>query len=160
MISRPMTGTRRFLWGQHVAAALVLVVSGLLITGFVTRDRAPPVSFEHGEIIPNEVRAGQRVVVRWTTHWNRQCEGELSREVSGPDNVVKAYRMRVLRVPVYLGRQTADTTFIVPIGMPPGPATYDGIIRFTDCGLTSRWHPIVVQVPQLSFTVLPPPPAR
>jgi hypothetical protein len=121
----------------------------------ISYDRRAPVIFSEGEIMPRVVVGGTRVTVRWTVDWRRHCEGELSRQVVGKDQVIRAYRKRALRVPVNLGRQVSDTIFTVAKGLPAGPVLYEGIIRFPNCGVTSRQWPIEVRVPALNFVVGP-----
>jgi len=141
------------LWRQHIWAGTVLVLGAVTLASLVAADRTDPVILESGYIAEDPVRPGQRVHVRWTTTWQRQCEGVLSRELVGSDGVVKAYRKHFLRVPVNLGRQTSDTRFIVPEDMAQGEAVYSGIIRFHECGVTSRFVPLKVEVPEIGFSV-------
>lgn len=135
---------------HHVLALAATIALSI----FLAYDRREPLLFEHGEIVPEHAMPGERVIVRWTTDWRRQCEGVVSRDLVGSDNVIKIYRSRPLRVPAQLGRQTADTPFHLPETMPLGHAEYRAIVRFESCGITSRIWPLQLNVPALSFDVI------
>lgn len=138
---------------QNLLAIIVCGLVGLVLAFWLAADRAAPVRFIEGSIVPETVTPGQAVSVQWLDVWVRQCEATLSRELVGSDEIIRAYRSHPIRVPVKLGEQMSQTRFRVSANMPDGPATYRAILRFNDCGVTSRWWPIVVKVPSLHFTV-------
>lgn len=137
---------------QHALAALVMIGAGVGIAAIIGVDRAAPLRFEAGEILPDPAKPGTLLRVRWRTQWLRKCEGVNSRELVGSDAVIRPYAKYVMRIPAFLGEQTADTEFWLPWTMPSGPTTYRAVIRFDNCGYTSRWWPIEVRVPDVQFT--------
>lgn len=138
--------------GQHIVALLGSFALVAIVLWVVLVDRDEPVEFLNGSIIPDPAIAGQSVTVRWRTNWIRKCEGITSREVVGSDKIVRAYKKEPARIPVTLGRQVSDTVFMLAT-VPPGEAEYRGVLRFHECGFTSRWYPIDVTVPSLYFDV-------
>jgi hypothetical protein len=137
------------------AAALAVLLVGGLGAIAIKADRAAPLAFTEGHIAPQPAAPGSVVTVNWINTWLRVCEGELSRQLIGSDGVVRAYRKHFLRVPVNLGTQRSETRFRLPPSFPQGPAVYEGLIRFRDCGMTSRIWPLEVRVPELRFSVGP-----
>lgn len=144
---------RRNAW-PAIAAAGVLMFGAVGAIAIKT-DRAAPLTMIEGHIMPDTVSSGERVTVRWQVDWRRICEGELSRQLIGSDKIVRAYQKRFVRIPVNVGTQYSDTPFKLPPGLPAGETTYEGIIRFRDCGITSRFVPLEVKVPPVYFNVTP-----
>lgn len=147
----------RAMISQHVfaaAAAVVLAIAGISAWSF---DRRAPLTFEGGHILPVKVTPGTPVNVRWHTVWHRQCEGVVSREVTGSDGVIRPYAKVTLRIPINVGDQTSDTSFWIPHTMPTGRARYAATVRFERCGYTSGWWPIEVRTPPVWFDVVAPP---
>ena len=140
---------------QHLLAsdtALVLVV-------LVVIDRRDPMSFGDGRVIPDPARAGQVVTARRSVVWYRACEAEVSREVVGSDRIVRPYVKFTLRIPTRLGPQVVDSqpNIQLPIGLPAhAQNSYQAVLRFHRCGLTSRVWPLVVDAPPIFFDVVEP----
>lgn len=136
------------------AAAIAVLIVGVIGAVSLKADRAAPLTFIDGHVLPDPAPNGSGVIVRWNIEWYRRCEGELSRQLIGSDGIVRAYQKRFIRVPVNTGKQFSDTRFTLPPSLPEGATTYEGLIRFRDCGLTSRLWPLEVKVPALTFMVV------
>jgi len=144
---------RRNAW--PAIAAIGVLMLGAVGAIAIKADRATPLTMIEGEIVPDTIRSGERITVRWLNHWNRICEGELSRQLIGSDKIVRAYQKRFVRIPINVGMQYSDTEFKLPPGLPPGETTYEGVVRFRECGFTSRFVPLEVKVPPVYFNVTP-----
>lgn len=146
----------RSMVGQHFVAAISVIVlffGGLLL---LSLDRRPPVIPVEGQILPVPVIPGRPAKIVWENNWVRQCEGVVSREVVGPDRVIRPYMSYRSRIPNKLGYQTSETIFTMPLASPPGEHMYRATIRFYDCGVTSWLVPIEVDVPVIYFDVSSP----
>ena len=139
-------------WPAVVSA--VLVIAGISAKTALDADRAPPVEFIEGTILPSLVIAGQRAQVRWNVDWKRQCSGLVSRELYDAEHQVRRYKPFIPPVPVQLGSQSVINEFWAFSSLPAGETKYRAIIRFTNCGFTSRWWPIELRVPDLTFQVM------
>ena len=138
---------------RHAFLAPLAAVFAVALVLLIAFDRKAPLTFLQGEVRPEMPVAGQTVSVRWHTIWNRRCQGTVSREIVGPDLIIRAYRRHWLRVPVRLGQQVSDTDFQLDKALPVGATIYRAVVRFEDCGLTSRLWPIEVVAPELWFDV-------
>ncbi len=149
MISIAQTPTLKL----HLQAAIGSMALALVVTGFLVFDRRAPFEYISTEVTPRPVSAGSAIVVHRHVVWNRRCEGEAWTEiVSEVDRTVTNYD-RAARYPFELGDTFAERTILLPWTMRPGAATYRGVIRFSACGLTSRWRPIDVPYQQVTFEV-------
>jgi len=128
------------------------VLAALLWWWVFVIDRAPPFEYINTTISPSPAVAGQSVAVRRYLDWHRQCEGDVWREVVGPDKIVRAYDKTYTRVPS-LGHQVIESQFILPMAIPDGKAIYRGRVVFRSCGLTSRLMPIEVSFQEVAFDV-------
>jgi hypothetical protein len=139
--------------GFPAMAAIGVLIVGLALGIAIKADRAKPVLFVQATISPDPAIVGAMVNVRWTDVWYRRCEGELSRQIVSSDGVIHAYRKHIMRIPVDLGQQQIDIPFFLPRGIPAGETIYQAVVRFNNCGITSRWWPLEVSVPSLTFDV-------
>jgi len=146
-------GARR--WSGHAVTAGAAIMLAVVARLLLHLDRQPPVVFFAASVDPVIAAPGTKVgLTIWDT-WTRACSGDVSREIVGSDGVIHAYRIKTARVPVRMGTQKFVTQFYVPHSMPPGPATYQSVVRFEDCGVTSRLWPLEVTIPPVKITVIP-----
>lgn len=139
-------------WHEHVRPAIWSVVLLTVIVGTLLYDRRPPFEYVSTQISPQIARAGGQIVIHRHVIWYRQCEGIAWTEIVGADRVITAYD-RGTRSPYELGDVHASRIITLPQAMRQGEATYRGVIRFSRCGLTSRWWPIEVPYQEVSFEV-------
>jgi hypothetical protein len=129
-----------------------MIVASIAV-GFLVFDRRAPFEYLSTEIVPRIVYPGQTITVRRHVYWHRQCQGEAWTEiVSDTDRIITFYD-RGTRYPAELGDTRADRSIQLPQTLRPGSATYRGTIKFPNCGLTSRWSPIIVPYQEVSFEV-------
>jgi hypothetical protein len=137
----------------HLQAAITSMVLAAMAVGFLMFDRRVPFEYLSTEIVPRVVYPGQSITVWRHVYWHRQCEGEAWTEiVSETDRIITFYD-RGSRYPAELGDTRAQRTIQLPQTLRPGGATYRGTIRFTKCGITSRWSPIIVPYQEVTFEV-------
>ena len=106
---------------------------------------------DEGRVMAEQVVPGHDVTVRWHTQWRRRCEGKVMREVTGADHIVRIYAPGLLDPPPLTGEQDMMTTFRLGDSAPHGETWYAATVRFTSCGITSRFVPIEVHTPRVSF---------
>ncbi len=137
----------------HLQAALTSMALAFLTVGFLVFDRRPPFEYINTEIAPHTVSPGDSITIWRHVYWHRQCEGEAWTEiVSDSDRIITFYD-RGSRYPSELGDTRAARILVLPQTLRPGSATYRGTIRFAQCGLTSRWNPLVVPYQEVTFDV-------
>ncbi len=140
-------------WGEHVQVAGVVAALIGTIAAALVIDRRPPFEYVSTQITPTQAVAGQSIVVHRHVVWHRQCEGFAFTEiVNEADHIVTIYD-RGVRYPAELGDTQAERSIALPLTMRPGLATYRGVIRFSSCGITSRWRPIEVPYQEVRFEV-------
>jgi hypothetical protein len=154
-----MPSGRSTLLRQHLQAFLTVSISSVFIFILVQFDRSPPLSYPADRtgvfIEPDPVKPGGSITQHRKFTWHRRCEATVYREVVGSNNIVRAYDAVKTRFPIYLGDQQGANTLVLPNGIPPGPAKLRVLYKFDECGITSRWWPLEVVVPELDFEVSP-----
>lgn len=138
---------------QHFIAAASVIA---LIVG-VYVDRRDPFTIIEGGIEPSTIQAGQTIYVTRHTDWRRRCDGYIFREVVGSDRLIRPYTRAQIRVPAQLGPQTVKSTFRAPLDLPAGETVYRAVVKFYECGVTSRFWPLEVEVPEVSFDAVAKP---
>ena len=151
-LSRPMLR-------QHLIAAAVTLLAAASVYAIVAYDRADPVVYEQGRVLPDPAHAGQRVVFLWNLDWRRRCQATVLRDIVGADNVVRRYKSFTTNLPVKLGPQSVENSGALPVSLPPGQAIYRAVLIFNDCGLTARWWPLQLATPEIRFAVIASPSA-
>jgi len=146
-----ITPRRALTWSLENMIVLPLLAG--LVFGAVVYDRRDPLEYISGEILPSAPVPGDRVVVRWKTHWYRACEAVVSREIVGSDLVVRPYLKFDLRIPTRMGEQVSDNPFALSETLPHGLTSYRATLRFPNCGVTSWFVPLTVQTGDLFFQV-------
>lgn len=139
-------------WYEHVRDAGIATVVAIAVVGAFILDRRPPFEYISTEIMPKAASPGGPITVYRHVIWHRQCEGVAWTEIVGSDRIVTSYD-RGSRAPFELGDVRASRIIILPKTIPPGPATYRGTIKFSNCGITSRWQPIEVPYQEVVFEV-------
>ena len=132
----------------------ILVVPFIVavIGAFALWDHREPMEHIRGKIVPNPAMPGQQVTVRWSSNWYRTCEASVHREIVTSDLIVRRYLPYKL-MPVRLGEQTSETSFMLNEMQPPGLTSHRSTLRFDECGLLSRFWPIEIHSPPLYFEV-------
>ena len=95
--------------------------------------------------------AGADISVTRHTLWRRRCDGYIFREIVGSDRLVRPYTRSQIRVPAQLGFQSVRSTFRAPLDLPTGEAIYRSVVKFYECGVTSRFWPLEVEIPEITF---------
>ena len=144
---------------RSVLCHLFGAMCGLTITftAWLVLDRRDPVILEHGELIPNEVRNGDRAIIVWHITELRLCAGDLRRVIIDSSNKVHEFAKEatVYHDLVVKGSRTFSKNFTMPYGMAPGPANYYGIgTRWCNVLQQNIW-PIFFRSPAVPFTILP-----
>jgi hypothetical protein len=143
----------------HLRAALGTATLALAFMTWLHFDRAPPFEYVSTDITPSPAVEGSMVTVSRNVIWNRNCDGEIFREVVKPGGQIVLYDRMYRPFPYRLGRQSAQSSFDLPtIMLSPdiskGSAIYRGRVRFTQCGLTSRLMPIEIPFQEVTFEVM------
>ena len=141
---------------RHWFIAPLSIALAAAVTAGVAYDRRDPLTFVEASISPDPAVAGREAILRWHTEWSRACEAVVSRELIGSDRIVRAYVAYRLRIPTRVGLQTADIEFRIPPAIPQGETVYRAVMRFSSCGITSRFAPLVVETPEVRFNVKRP----
>jgi hypothetical protein len=143
----------------HAYKATITVFTTAAVMIFLAYDRRPPITFENGMAITGTVSPGETAKVDWTVKVSRPCQGEIKRSITGSNGVVHPYEPRPEPRPVpppappspVPYERTSDVP--VPMGVPSGEAKYRVAVSFDDCGVTSRWVPIVVNAPTVPIEI-------
>ena len=115
---------------QHIYAALftAFIVIPISLLYF---DNSPCLTIDTVKLSPLEAYPGQAVTVSWWATPQRVCGGEIIRRIRGAGGFV----YEVGRNPVvYRGKESIGyremhrITFIVPLNIQPGPATFEPIV--------------------------------
>lgn len=136
----------------HVRAGLGSFLLVLALWGGIAYDRRPPFEYISTEITPRMAQPGQSIIVHRHVRWHRRCEGEAWTEIVSADRIVTVYD-KGYRFPSELGDTFAERSIALPVAMRSGTATYRGMIRFHNCGITSRFSPVEVPYQEASFEV-------
>lgn len=139
-------------WAEHAKIAAMSVGAVACVVGFLLVDRRPPFEYISTEITPHFSYPGGSITVHRHVIWHRQCEGTAWTEIVSADRIITNYD-RGTRAPYELGDTKADRTLSLPQSMRPGQATYRGVIKFHNCGLTSRLRPIEIPYQEVLFEV-------
>ena len=136
---------------------LVFPAIAALVALSVAYDRRPPFEYLETNIGPQPAQAGKEITVSRSVIWYRQCEGEAWTELVTPKGYVIP-RERALRYPSFLGHTMGVSHILLPRDMIPenetyGSATYRGVIKFKNCGFTSRLWPLEVPYQETTFQV-------
>jgi len=145
--------------GGPAAMMVVAVLAAVAGGSWLTADRPPPMVFWGGEVTPNPIvldGADRLADAEWFGTWRKSCAGRIEAEVVDADKKKHAYVQQRIKPPPNLGDAFSQIKFAVPAILPAGRAYYHAVIRFRDCGLTSKIWPIEVGVPDLYFTVQSP----
>ena len=142
--------------------AIAVAVLGLGVQVLIDYDRRAPYEYIDTIVTPSVAVEGQFVTLHRRGIWHRRCVGDAWREVVKPNGEITSYVRGYTRLPTEdeIGNTTeAESRFELPPAMiaktyDSGNAVIRGTIRFSDCGLTSRWLPIDIKFQTVAFTVL------
>jgi len=137
----------------HLYKATIAVVVTASIMLFLAYDRRPPVTFQNGTVLTQTVAPGGTAQVDWTVKIARVCDGGIQRFITGTDGVIHYYQPTPARPPPAPGVYERQGDIIVPKGLPAGNATYQVALTFDNCGITSRWVPIIVNSPAVVMKI-------
>lgn len=133
-------------------AALTVVLTAAAMTA-LAYDRRPPVVFEAGKVISQTVVPGDTAQIDWIVKVARVCHGGVQRIITGNDGFVHTTKVEPASPPPAPGTYQRESELPIPRGLPSGEATYKVELSFNDCGLTSRWIPIVVSSPTVKVQI-------
>lgn len=139
-------------WHDHAVVAAITMATVVVGVTALMVDRRPPVEYIATDITPRAVYPGGTITIHRHVVWHRKCEGTALTEVVSADRIVTNYD-RNTRSPYELGDTRADRTIALPKTIAPGTTTYRGVLKFPNCGLTSRWWPIEVPYQEVTFEV-------
>ena len=145
--------TMRGLVFCHLYKAVIAVVVTASVMLFLAYDRRPPVVFQSGSVAMQAVAPGGSAQVDWTIKVARVCEGGVLRTITGSDDVVHYYQPTPTRPPPVPGEYSRQTDIVVPKGLPSGVAVYQVALTFDNCGLTSRWVPLIINSPPVRIKI-------
>lgn len=148
---------RRCAVRQHVMAGVTTVLLAFLGVVSWVLDRQPPIAINEIKLAPTMPFSGDQIVVQKDVEWKRRCRGVAYRSITTADKEVRVYIRETLEPPADLDRPGTHVTRVsLSHGVTSGKATYRSSIVFYDCGLTTRWWPIVVNGPEVEIQVQDP----
>lgn len=143
---------------RYLATFVYASLAAAVVFGLIRYDRRAPLVYVDTKVVPEPARAGGDITVHRYVEWRRQCGGEASTEIVSPKGYVYRRAMTTPAVPAGLGYASVTTTWTLPAdllaeGDTIGTATYRGVIRFRDCGITSWILPLSISYQERHFDV-------
>lgn len=159
---------------QHIVAAII-AIGVVAPTMWMLLDRDPPHKRDNGQILADDpmdcglppdaprgaIYPGSCIAVDWKVKTIRTCRPSTENSVTRTIKDSQGKIHTLAPVVAFLGK--ADPTrrelvrnFVLPSGIPPGPATYSASACFT-CNPLHVFFPVCVEKPDISFEIEKPP---
>lgn len=142
-------------WTFLGGALYMLAALGVAYLGIAISDRMPPTIFESARALEASVPQGGSIDIEYQIYRWRMCTTYADRDIVDAQGKRHAINEFTRGLSQYVGRETYTRSITIPDNAAVGPARYEVRIRYYCNPIHRLGFPILVQTPDVLFTITP-----